>query len=202
MSFGKSATNFDIAAAESCPTGRRTAKPPKLPALFPKCMHCRLNWPEKGVDLPALRLHPECSSHRLMLCKAMDCQNTTGGVSMADMPEEMLDVKWFSPERQPFWRWSGQQPRPCAVDNGGCSHLCLLSAAAPGGWAGQSCSCPTGRQPTNDTHCRSGEWCQSSHRATADLPQLLQVSPRPHLLFYQTRMPLSWGLPLPAPSRS
>ena len=47
--FGKSATNFDIAAAESCPTGRRTAEPPKLPALFPKCMHCRLNWPEKGV---------------------------------------------------------------------------------------------------------------------------------------------------------
>ena len=25
------------------------AEPPKLPALFPKCMHCRLNWPEKGV---------------------------------------------------------------------------------------------------------------------------------------------------------
>ena len=49
MQFGKSATNFDIAAAESCPTGRRTAEPPKLPALFPNCMHCRLNWPEKGV---------------------------------------------------------------------------------------------------------------------------------------------------------
>ena len=29
---------------------RRTAEPPKLPALFPKCMHCRLNWPEKGVN--------------------------------------------------------------------------------------------------------------------------------------------------------
>ena len=49
MHFGKSAANFDIAAAESYPTGRRTDKTPKLPALFPKCMHCRLNWPEKGV---------------------------------------------------------------------------------------------------------------------------------------------------------
>ena len=50
MHFGKSAANFDIAAAESYPTGRRTDETPKLPALFPKCMHCRLNWPEKGVD--------------------------------------------------------------------------------------------------------------------------------------------------------
>ena len=45
--FGKSATNFDIPAAESCSNGRRTAEPPKLTALFPKCMHCRLHWPEK-----------------------------------------------------------------------------------------------------------------------------------------------------------
>ena len=29
---------------------RTAAKPPKLSALFPKCMHCRLNWPEKGVQ--------------------------------------------------------------------------------------------------------------------------------------------------------
>ena len=49
MHFGKSAANFGIAAAESYPTGRRTDEMPKLPALFPKCMHCRLNWPEKGV---------------------------------------------------------------------------------------------------------------------------------------------------------
>ena len=49
MHFGKSAANFDIAAAESYQTGRRTDETPKLPALFPKCMHCRLNWPEKGV---------------------------------------------------------------------------------------------------------------------------------------------------------
>ena len=49
MQFCTSATDFDIAAAESCPTGHRSADPPKLPALFPKCMHYRLNWPEKGV---------------------------------------------------------------------------------------------------------------------------------------------------------
>ena len=47
MYFGKSATNFGIAAAESRRTGHRSADSPKLPALFPKCMHCRLNWPEK-----------------------------------------------------------------------------------------------------------------------------------------------------------
>ena len=50
MEFSKSATNFDSPHAESCPNGRRNAEPPKLPALFPNCMHCRLNWPGKGVD--------------------------------------------------------------------------------------------------------------------------------------------------------
>ena len=56
MEFGKSATNFDIPAAESCPNGRRTTVPPKLPALFPKCMNCHLNWPEKGVVSLPFRL--------------------------------------------------------------------------------------------------------------------------------------------------
>ena len=74
MWFGKSATNFDIAAAESCPTGRRTAEPPKLPALFPKCMHCRRNWPEKGVfaesnvQRPSI-WHPYC---QYMMIKSKD----------------------------------------------------------------------------------------------------------------------------------
>ena len=49
MKFGKNATNFDSPHAESCPNGRRNAEPPKLLALFPNCMHCRLNWPELGV---------------------------------------------------------------------------------------------------------------------------------------------------------
>ena len=49
MEFGKSTTKFDRPHAESCPNVRRNADPPKLPALFPTCMHYRLNWPEKGV---------------------------------------------------------------------------------------------------------------------------------------------------------
>ena len=49
MEFSKSATNFDSPHAESCPNGRRNTEPPKLLALFPNCMHCRLTWPEKGV---------------------------------------------------------------------------------------------------------------------------------------------------------
>ena len=57
MEFGKSATNFDSPHAESCPNGRRNAEPPKLPALFPNCMHCRLNWPEKGVDEKNMFVH-------------------------------------------------------------------------------------------------------------------------------------------------
>ena len=49
MEFGKSVTNFDRSHAASCPNSRRNAEPPKSPALFPNCMHCRLNWPQKGV---------------------------------------------------------------------------------------------------------------------------------------------------------
>ena len=30
---------------------------------------------------------------------------------------------------------------PCAIDNGGCTHLCLLSAVGP---AGYCCVCPEG----------------------------------------------------------
>ena len=30
---------------------------------------------------------------------------------------------------------------PCGIDNGGCSHLCLLSAVDPRGF---SCACPDG----------------------------------------------------------
>ena len=34
MQFGKSATNFDIAAAESCPTGRRTCRTAEIACTF------------------------------------------------------------------------------------------------------------------------------------------------------------------------
>jgi len=45
-----------------------------------------------------------------------------------------LDVHVFSRERQPFFQ------TPCHIENGGCSHLCLLSSSLPG----FTCSCPTG----------------------------------------------------------
>ena len=46
MKFGKSATNFDSPPAESCPNGRRNSE---IICTFPNCVHCRLNWPEKGI---------------------------------------------------------------------------------------------------------------------------------------------------------
>ena len=39
IEFGINATNFDSSHDESFPNGRRNAEPPKLPALFPNCMH-------------------------------------------------------------------------------------------------------------------------------------------------------------------
>ena len=56
MEFGKNATNFDSPHAEIRIIPER---PPKLPALFPNCMHCRLNWPEKAV-YTMLALHCIC----------------------------------------------------------------------------------------------------------------------------------------------
>ena len=84
MHFGKSAANFDIAAAESYPTGRRTDGTPKLPALFPKCMHCRLNWPEKGVVSPtgtACRAVP-CSFQQRRSGHALAKEAADGGVTL------------------------------------------------------------------------------------------------------------------------
>lgn len=40
---------------------------------------------------------------------------------------------------------------PCTVNNGNCSHMCLLSAVAPSGY---SCACPNDYILTeNQTHC-------------------------------------------------
>ena len=48
---------FDSLHTESCPSGRRNTEPPKLTALFPNCMHRRLNWPEKGVYPILMQYH-------------------------------------------------------------------------------------------------------------------------------------------------
>ena len=39
-------------------------------------------------------------------------------------------------------------PNPCLIANGGCSHLCLLSAVDPRGY---SCSCPKGMVLDDDS---------------------------------------------------
>ena len=44
---------------------------------------------------------------------------------------------------------------PCSVNNGGCSHLCLLTAT---GNSGHSCNCPQGLELTDDSsNCTQGE---------------------------------------------
>lgn len=43
-------------------------------------------------------------------------------------------------------------PNPCKINNGNCSHLCLLSTLAKG----FSCACPTGVKLLSDTQCADG----------------------------------------------
>ncbi|XP_037071386.1 low-density lipoprotein receptor-related protein 6-like [Pollicipes pollicipes] len=54
-----------------------------------------------------------------------------------------LDLHVFSAARQPAVESA------CSRDNGGCSHLCLLSPSP----AGHACSCPTGIRLLNATRC-------------------------------------------------
>ncbi|XP_034272652.1 low-density lipoprotein receptor-related protein 5 [Pantherophis guttatus] len=58
-----------------------------------------------------------------------------------------MDIQVLSPERQPYFH------TPCEEDNGGCSHLCLLSPKEPF----YSCTCPTGVQLQEDGKtCKAG----------------------------------------------
>lgn len=41
-------------------------------------------------------------------------------------------------------------PNPCATNNGGCSHMCVLSAVEP---AGYSCLCPSDYSLTDNKIC-------------------------------------------------
>lgn len=63
-----------------------------------------------------------------------------------DAPEVPITVR--------AWDRSLQQvgPNPCRVNNGNCSHLCLLSTNA----RGFSCACPTGVKLLTDTLCADG----------------------------------------------
>nr|BAW33243.1 low density lipoprotein receptor-related protein 6 [Hemicentrotus pulcherrimus] len=59
-----------------------------------------------------------------------------------------MDIHVLSEERQPT-----NFPNPCEEDNGGCSHLCLLSPSE----RGYSCACPTGVKLLEDGfNCANG----------------------------------------------
>ncbi|NWS27481.1 LRP5 protein, partial [Polioptila caerulea] len=58
-----------------------------------------------------------------------------------------MDIQVLSPDRQPYFH------TPCEENNGGCSHLCLLSPRDPF----YSCACPTGVQLEDDGRtCKAG----------------------------------------------
>uniref|UniRef100_A0A8C3W4W3 Low-density lipoprotein receptor-related protein n=1 Tax=Catagonus wagneri TaxID=51154 RepID=A0A8C3W4W3_9CETA len=58
-----------------------------------------------------------------------------------------MDIQVLSPERQPYFHTR------CEEDNGGCSHLCLLSPREPY----YACACPTGVQlQDNGQTCKAG----------------------------------------------
>ena len=54
-----------------------------------------------------------------------------------------MDIRVFEPTRQP------RSSSPCAVNNGGCSHLCLAAPYPPH----YTCNCPTGFKLSNSTTC-------------------------------------------------
>ncbi|KAB1251609.1 Low-density lipoprotein receptor-related protein 5, partial [Camelus dromedarius] len=59
-----------------------------------------------------------------------------------------MDIQVLSPERQPYFHTR------CEEDNGGCSHLCLLSPREPF----YACACPTGvRLQDNGQTCKADE---------------------------------------------
>ena len=65
---------------------------------------------------------------------------------MIDTPEVPITVHAFHKSLQPAGN------NPCKVNNGNCSHLCLLSTN-PGGFA---CACPTGIKLLTSTQCADG----------------------------------------------
>ncbi|KAF7248253.1 Low-density lipoprotein receptor-related protein 6 [Varanus komodoensis] len=58
-----------------------------------------------------------------------------------------MDIHVFSQQRQP------SATNPCGTDNGGCSHLCLMSPVKPS----YQCACPTGvKLLDNEKTCKDG----------------------------------------------
>lgn len=58
-----------------------------------------------------------------------------------------IDIRVMDSSRQPY------KHTPCALNNGGCSHLCLLSTVSP---AGYTCACPTGVKLIDNFTCANG----------------------------------------------
>lgn len=59
------------------------------------------------------------------------------------------DIEVWDPRRQPI---PLPGSNPCRINNGNCSHLCLLSTKAPG----YSCACPTGVKLIDNYTCANG----------------------------------------------
>ncbi|XP_071487623.1 low-density lipoprotein receptor-related protein 4-like [Diadema antillarum] len=64
-----------------------------------------------------------------------------GRVTVRDGLENLMDVRVFHRDRP-------TRATPCHTNNGGCSHLCLLSPTPPG----YTCACPTGISLQGDGH--------------------------------------------------
>lgn len=72
--------------------------------------------------------------------------NTTETKEVVDTADVPITVHVWDPSLQP----SGYNP--CQINNGNCSHLCLLATNANG----FSCACPTGVKLLNSTTCADG----------------------------------------------
>ncbi|XP_077517260.1 low-density lipoprotein receptor-related protein 6 isoform X3 [Amblyomma americanum] len=74
----------------------------------------------------------------------LSCSKQTGGQKRTVLSGDLdpMDIQAYSPLRQP--KGEGSQ---CSYNNGGCSHLCLVSSEAPF----YSCACPTGVRLLNDS---------------------------------------------------
>lgn len=57
-----------------------------------------------------------------------------------------IDIRVMDPSRQVY------KQTPCRLNNGGCSHLCLLSSEPPG----YTCACPTGVKLLDNHTCADG----------------------------------------------
>lgn len=80
----------------------------------------------------------------------LSCSKQTGGHKRTVLSGDLdpMDIQAYSPLRQPKGEGT-----PCSYNNGGCSHLCLVSSEAPF----YSCACPTGVRLLNDSRtCAQG----------------------------------------------